>query len=167
MRVPRDTVVSSMSTVAYLVLENPSNKNNLGTLIRCAAAFATEEVVVVGARKWSTHGAHGSNKVPKLKHYVELYCSTGDVFAEELSSTCLKGRQLALDLREGLIIWRRPESSKHFKVGAVVGICGVQSTTPWKYAILWKLWRGYLYYTVVVAAACIAENGNGKSDISK
>ena len=52
-----------MAAVAYLVVANPSAKNNLGTLIRCAAAFAVEEVIVVGASKWSTHGAHGSNKV--------------------------------------------------------------------------------------------------------
>lgn len=51
-----------MTVEAYLVVANPSSKNNLGTLIRCAAAFAVEEVIVVGAAKWSTHGAHGSNK---------------------------------------------------------------------------------------------------------
>ncbi|CAM9326520.1 unnamed protein product [Ectocarpus fasciculatus] len=51
-----------MSAVAYLVIANPSSKNNLGTLIRCGAAFAVEEVIVVGASKWSTHGAHGSHK---------------------------------------------------------------------------------------------------------
>lgn len=56
-----------MAAVAYLVLENPSARNNLGTLIRCAAAFAVEEVVVVGASKWSTHGAHGSHKVCALR----------------------------------------------------------------------------------------------------
>lgn len=47
---------------AYIVVANPSSKNNLGTIIRCAAAFSVEEVIVVGAAKWSTHGAHGSNK---------------------------------------------------------------------------------------------------------
>lgn len=52
-----------MAAIAYLVVANPSAKNNLGTLIRCAAAFSVEEVVVVGSSKWSTHGAHGSNKV--------------------------------------------------------------------------------------------------------
>ncbi|CAM9600971.1 unnamed protein product [Ectocarpus sp. 13 AM-2016] len=55
-------LVDLMSAVAYLVLANPSSKNNLGTLIRCGAAFAVEEVIVVGAFKWSTHGAHGSHK---------------------------------------------------------------------------------------------------------
>lgn len=55
-----------MAAVAYLVVANPSTKNNLGTLIRCAAAFAVEEVIVVGSSKWSTHGAHGSNKVNKV-----------------------------------------------------------------------------------------------------
>lgn len=48
----------------YLVLSNPAGtKNNLGNLIRCAAAFAVAQVVVVGADRWSTHGAHGSHKV--------------------------------------------------------------------------------------------------------
>lgn len=48
----------------YLVLSNPvGKKTNLGNLIRCAAAFAVQEVIVVGARRWSTHGAHGSHKV--------------------------------------------------------------------------------------------------------
>lgn len=56
-------VAPTMAAVAYLVVANPSAKNNLGTLIRCAAAFSVEEVVVVGSSKWSTHGAHGSNKV--------------------------------------------------------------------------------------------------------
>ncbi|CAM9408851.1 unnamed protein product [Pylaiella littoralis] len=50
------------TAVAYLVLANPSPKHNLGTLIRCASAFAVEEVIVVGASTFSTHGAHGSNK---------------------------------------------------------------------------------------------------------
>ncbi|CAM9225885.1 unnamed protein product [Choristocarpus tenellus] len=46
----------------YLALSNPSTRNNLGNLIRCAAAFAVEEICVVGANKWSTHGAHGAHK---------------------------------------------------------------------------------------------------------
>ncbi|CAM9543052.1 unnamed protein product, partial [Laminaria digitata] len=58
-----------MSAVAYLVVANPSSKNNLGTLIRCAAAFGVEEVVVVGAPKWSTHGAHGSHKHVKYRWF--------------------------------------------------------------------------------------------------
>eukprot|EP00904_Undaria_pinnatifida_P014106 jgi/Undpi1/9826/HiC_scaffold_27.g12280.m1 len=56
-----------MGAVAYLVVANPSSRNNLGTLIRCAAAFGVEEVVVVGESKWSTHGAHGSHKHVKYR----------------------------------------------------------------------------------------------------
>lgn len=48
--------------VAYVALFNPSPRNNLGTLIRCASAFGVEELVIVGVSKWSTHGAHGSQK---------------------------------------------------------------------------------------------------------
>jgi hypothetical protein len=44
-------------------LSNPSVRNNLGPVLRCCAAFASTEVMVVGFSKWSTHGAHGSNKV--------------------------------------------------------------------------------------------------------
>lgn len=64
-----------MSAVAYLVLGNSSSKNNLGTLIRCGAAFAVEEVIVVGASKWSTHGAHGSHKVrhPQARQAILCY----------------------------------------------------------------------------------------------
>lgn len=57
-----DVTESSAYAEAYLAVPNPSSKNNLGTLIRCAAAFAVEEVVIVGVSKWSTHGAHGSHK---------------------------------------------------------------------------------------------------------
>ena len=63
-----------MSSVAYLVAANPSRKNNLGTLIRCASAFRVEEVVVVGASKWSTHGAHGSHKVTLLYDLSLFVC---------------------------------------------------------------------------------------------
>jgi tRNA(Leu) C34 or U34 (ribose-2'-O)-methylase TrmL len=44
-------------------LSNPSVRNNLGPVLRCCAAFASTEVMVVGYSKWNTHGAHGSNKV--------------------------------------------------------------------------------------------------------
>ncbi|CAM9929285.1 unnamed protein product [Discosporangium mesarthrocarpum] len=55
--------------VVYLAIANPSVRNNLGTLIRCAAAFAVKEVVVVGVSKFSTHGAHGSQKHVQCVHF--------------------------------------------------------------------------------------------------
>lgn len=78
-----------MSAVAYLVVANPSSKNNLGTLIRCAAAFGVEEVVVVGAPKWSTHGAHGSHKVT-LFHTkdVSLFCMLLSLPPERMQQAC-------------------------------------------------------------------------------
>ncbi len=36
-------------------------RGNLGPLLRCCCAFGAEEVIVIGASKFSTHGAHGSN----------------------------------------------------------------------------------------------------------
>ena len=46
----------------YLLLENTHKANNLGTVLRCAAAFGVEQVVVVGCNKCSTHGSHGAAK---------------------------------------------------------------------------------------------------------
>ncbi|CAM9089979.1 unnamed protein product [Chrysoparadoxa australica] len=48
-------------TVFYLALSCPRPRHNLGNLIRCAAAFACSEMVVVGYSTWGTHGAHGSD----------------------------------------------------------------------------------------------------------
>ena len=51
-----------MNHRTYLVLNNPKPTNNLGPLLRCAAAFAISEVVLVGYQKCNTEGAHGSDK---------------------------------------------------------------------------------------------------------
>lgn len=46
----------------YLLLENPRKSNNLGPLLRCAAAFGISTVVAIGYDKCSTEGSHGAAK---------------------------------------------------------------------------------------------------------
>lgn len=47
---------------SYLLIENPSKRNNLGPFLRCAAAFGVETIVFVGYAKCSSHGSHGADK---------------------------------------------------------------------------------------------------------
>lgn len=53
---------SSQPPRIYLLLENTHKCNNLGTILRCAAAFGVTQVVAVGCNKCSTHGSHGAAK---------------------------------------------------------------------------------------------------------
>jgi hypothetical protein len=46
----------------YLLLENSSKANNLGTELRCAAAFGVEAVVLVGFDRFADYGSHGASK---------------------------------------------------------------------------------------------------------
>lgn len=48
---------------SYLLIENPSKSNNLGPILRCAAAFAIHQVIFIGpTNKCSVKGSHGSSK---------------------------------------------------------------------------------------------------------
>ena len=53
---------ASVSPRLYLLLENPRKSNNLGPILRCAAAFGITQVVAVGFDKCSTEGSHGAAK---------------------------------------------------------------------------------------------------------
>ena len=46
----------------FLLIENPKKSNNLGPILRCAAAFAVTQVVLVGYDKCNTEGSHGASK---------------------------------------------------------------------------------------------------------
>ena len=49
-----------MAHKSYIIIENPKPSNNLGPILRCAAAYAVSEVVFVGHERCSTDGSHGS-----------------------------------------------------------------------------------------------------------
>jgi len=46
----------------YLLVENPRKSNNLGPILRCAAAYAVKQVIFVGYEKCSVEGSHGASK---------------------------------------------------------------------------------------------------------
>ena len=45
----------------YLLMDNPSKTNHLGTLLRCAAAFQCHQVLLVGYDKFNWQGSFGSH----------------------------------------------------------------------------------------------------------
>ena len=51
-----------MSNKTYLLIENPSKGNNLGPIIRCAAAFAVHQLIFIGYEKCGTDGSHGASR---------------------------------------------------------------------------------------------------------
>lgn len=59
-------------TLAYLLIENPSKSNNLGTILRCAAAFAVQQVIFIGYDKCSVRGSHGSSKHVNIKSFFTI-----------------------------------------------------------------------------------------------
>lgn len=46
----------------YIMLSNVAKRQNLGNIVRSASAFGAKAAVVVGSNKFSTFGAHGSDK---------------------------------------------------------------------------------------------------------
>jgi tRNA C32,U32 (ribose-2'-O)-methylase TrmJ len=57
---------------SILVLHNIAKKKNFGELIRTAAAMGVEEVVIVGAAKLATHGAHGCSSHVRFSHFLNF-----------------------------------------------------------------------------------------------
>lgn len=45
----------------YLLIDNPSKSNHLGTYLRCAAAFQCHQVLLVGYDKFNCQGSFGAN----------------------------------------------------------------------------------------------------------
>mmetsp|Transcript_1711 Transcript_1711/g.2460 ORF Transcript_1711/g.2460 Transcript_1711/m.2460 type:complete len:302 (-) Transcript_1711:7-912(-) len=54
--------MSVESNRIYLLIENPSKSNNLGPILRCAAAFSVHQVVFIGYEKCAVAGSHGASK---------------------------------------------------------------------------------------------------------
>ena len=54
------------------MLHNVAKKKNFGELLRTASAMGVTEVIVVGAAKLSSHGAHGCGGHLRFSHFVKL-----------------------------------------------------------------------------------------------
>lgn len=55
--------------VFALAVDAPQRKLSIGSEVRCAAAFACEELFVIGESSVNTFGCHGSNKYLRLTHF--------------------------------------------------------------------------------------------------
>ncbi|CAI5734145.1 unnamed protein product [Hyaloperonospora brassicae] len=61
-----------MTVELYVVLSNKSGRQNLGTYLRTASAFGTTQVVVVGAERFGTHGAHRAQKYVDVVNFYDF-----------------------------------------------------------------------------------------------
>eukprot|EP00565_Helicotheca_tamesis_P009699 CAMPEP_0185730932 /NCGR_PEP_ID=MMETSP1171-20130828/11441_1 /TAXON_ID=374046 /ORGANISM="Helicotheca tamensis, Strain CCMP826" /LENGTH=300 /DNA_ID=CAMNT_0028400083 /DNA_START=38 /DNA_END=936 /DNA_ORIENTATION=+ len=68
---------------SYILIENPKKSNNLGPILRCAAAFAVSRVILIGYEKCSTDGSHGA-----AKHVPIISFPTFDRGVEYLKKEC-------------------------------------------------------------------------------
>ncbi|CAN0130811.1 unnamed protein product, partial [Phaeothamnion confervicola] len=55
----------------FLAIENPSASNNLGDILRTAAAYAVVEVLLVGYGRCAMHGSHGAAKYVTTAHFSD------------------------------------------------------------------------------------------------
>ena len=71
----------------FLLVENPKKTNNLGPILRCAAAFGVTQVVMVGIEKrCNTSGAHGA-----AKHVDQISFPVLDLAVEYLRAPTTEG----------------------------------------------------------------------------
>uniref|UniRef100_A0A7S1YY15 tRNA/rRNA methyltransferase SpoU type domain-containing protein n=1 Tax=Ditylum brightwellii TaxID=49249 RepID=A0A7S1YY15_9STRA len=77
------TTTSKPNYQCYLLLENPKKSNNLGPILRCAAAYAVDQVIFVGYEKCSTDGSHGA-----AKHVSIVAFPTFDQAVQYLRKKC-------------------------------------------------------------------------------
>ena len=81
-----DSNTNNMSL--YLLLENARKSNNLGPILRCAAAFGVRQVLAIGYDKCSVDGSHGAAKhvhiqaFPTVPQAIESM-STGSTDSKE------------------------------------------------------------------------------------
>lgn len=92
---------AACSPPLYLIVYNVSKRHNIGTLLRCATAFAARAVCLVGAREYNSWGAHGSEAHVPLRHYASLEAAAAD----------LKGplgcRVVGVEIAEGAVAVQR------------------------------------------------------------
>ncbi|KAL3796947.1 hypothetical protein HJC23_000700 [Cyclotella cryptica] len=70
----------------FLLVDNPSKSNHLGTLLRCAAAFQAHQVLLVGYDKFNCRGSFGSHLFLDIVAFhcweaVIDYLKSGDWFS--------------------------------------------------------------------------------------
>lgn len=56
----------------YILIENPSKGNNLGSILRCATAFGVTKIVTIGYDQCAVQGSHGASKHVELVGFPTL-----------------------------------------------------------------------------------------------
>ena len=84
------TSTSSFQPCAYLLIENPNKSNNLGPILRCAAAFAIQQVIFIGSAKCTVRGSHGSSKHVHIKAF-QSHEAAVSYLKDECGVVCIVG----------------------------------------------------------------------------
>ena len=88
---------AAAASTSILVLHNVAKKKNFGDLIRTAAAMGVDEVVVVGAAKLATHGAHGCASHMRFSHFASL--PTACAYLRDVRGASLCGVEITPEAR--------------------------------------------------------------------
>jgi tRNA G18 (ribose-2'-O)-methylase SpoU len=71
----RDAIVADLDTRRHpfhVAIENWAHDLNIGTVIRCANAFLSEAVHIVGRRRWNRRGAMVTDRYQHVVHHATL-----------------------------------------------------------------------------------------------
>eukprot|EP00322_Chrysochromulina_rotalis_P006636 CAMPEP_0115855026 /NCGR_PEP_ID=MMETSP0287-20121206/14331_1 /TAXON_ID=412157 /ORGANISM="Chrysochromulina rotalis, Strain UIO044" /LENGTH=261 /DNA_ID=CAMNT_0003309169 /DNA_START=204 /DNA_END=989 /DNA_ORIENTATION=- len=88
---------STPGTKSILVLHNVAKKKNFGELIRTAAAMGVGEIVVIGAAKLASFGAHGTPGHVKFSHFDKL--ADAVAYLHNVQGACLCGVEITPDAK--------------------------------------------------------------------
>jgi hypothetical protein len=56
-----------------IVAVETNRRTNIGTILRCAVAFGADAMVIIGSKKYSTHGAHGAQSHVTILHFYDWF----------------------------------------------------------------------------------------------
>lgn len=117
----------------FLLIDNPSKSNHLGTLLRCAAAFQCHQVLLVGYDKFNCQGSFGSHLFLDI---VAFHC--WDAVMDYLrSGACLdkrkeEGDDSKIGMDESECKRDVPQSKQGVSIIGILGACGGGEEVFWQ-----------------------------------
>lgn len=72
----------------YLLAQNEKRSNNVGPILRCAAAFAVEQIIFVGYSQCAVAGAHGADRHVNITSFPTLRQAVQYLKQDEAEDGC-------------------------------------------------------------------------------
>jgi len=92
---------------AYLLLENPKPSNNLGPVLRCAAANGVKKVLAVGYSKCNAAGSHGASKHVEILAFATAAQAVNSLGCGDRSNVLLIGILGGVPVGEGFEFYKQ------------------------------------------------------------